>query len=460
MSDSGIIINKRVIYSTNAVGTGAGCGLDFSGNEIIPTGNSGVAYGSNVNLGSAGSPFGTIIGTGLISTGNTQSTSTSTGAIKTSGGVGIAKNLYVGGQLKLTGPATQNGSGIGLEYNGIVGSLTSLGIGQNIGDIGFYSADEGGGSGSHKMYIKGSNSCVGIGTNSPSYPLELGINGASDITKLRLASGTLTSTFGLRIGGSIGLPPSDHIIQCSSNLHIDSAAGPTSIYLNYFNTSGCVVIRNPNCISDARTKTDILKIEFPNQFETVFDNMKSIGAYHYKYADTYTNKLSSQYGWLAQEVDAIYPEYVTKQRDSIPNIMKDVEFSYEEQKTGYLFNINFSLDNTKQYKFYAFTSETQFDYLENITVANKNNWFRQAKYNNEFFYKTENKDKKYIKLALVGEYVDDRMAISKEKLTQLNWAATLGLIEKDKEQQVQIKTLTEQIALALNKITILESRIA
>ena len=61
------------------------------------------------------------------------------------------------------------------------------------------------------------------------------------------------------------------------------------------------------------------------------------------------------------------------------------------------------------------------------------------------FYKTENKERKYIKLVLVGEYVDDRMAISKEKLTQLNWTATLGLIDKVREQEQQVIFLTDKL---------------
>lgn len=295
---------------------------------------------------------------------------------------------------------------------------------------------------------------IGILTSvDPVYALEIGYNGSNNESKIRCAN-PVSFPHGLRIGGWIGNSTAlDAVIQTSMNLHIDST-NPFSIYLNWFNTSGSTYIRNYIAVSDARTKSNILKIEYPSQFEEVFDNMKSIGAYHYKYTDTYTNKLSSQYGWLAQSVDSIYPEYVTKQRDSIPNIMKDVDFSYEEQETGYLFNINFSLDNTKQYKFYAFTSETEFDYLENITAVDKHNWFRQAKYNNEFFYKTENKDKKYIKLVLVGEYVDDRMAISKEKLTQLNWAGTLGLIDKVRDQEDQIKTLTDKIDLMMNHLNI------
>jgi len=52
---------------------------------------------------------------GLVDSSTTQSTSTSTGAIVTAGGLGVAKNAWIGGTLNVTGgqiafPATQNAS--------------------------------------------------------------------------------------------------------------------------------------------------------------------------------------------------------------------------------------------------------------------------------------------------------------------------------------------------------------
>jgi len=52
---------------------------------------------------------------GLVDSSTTQSTSTSTGAIVTAGGLGVAKNAWIGGTLNVAGgqiafPATQNAS--------------------------------------------------------------------------------------------------------------------------------------------------------------------------------------------------------------------------------------------------------------------------------------------------------------------------------------------------------------
>lgn len=290
---------------------------------------------------------------------------------------------------------------------------------------------------------------VGILTSvAPILPFEISFDGANDGIKQRIAGPFSYPTFGLKIGGYIGPGGADHIIQTSSNLHIDSAS-PNSIYLNFFNTLGSTYVRNFVAISDERTKTEIIKIEYPTQYDEVFENMKRIGAYHYKYADIYTQPKSSQYGWLAQEVQKVFPEYITKQRDCIPNMMDNIDFTYTEQDDGYSFIItcdadNFSLDIDKQYKFYAFTSDVEFDYIENVSLVD----------NNTFFYKTENKQREYIKLILVGEYVDDRMALSKEKLTQLNWCGTLGLIDKVREQEAQILLLTDKLDKLLLNLNI------
>ncbi len=68
-------------------------------------------------------------GTSLTLSDTTQSTSTETGALIVSGGSGIAKNLYVGGNIVATGTVTSGGGGSGLtrlSYLSSVGSSTSV----------------------------------------------------------------------------------------------------------------------------------------------------------------------------------------------------------------------------------------------------------------------------------------------------------------------------------------------
>ena len=75
-----------------------------TGIKITNTGNVGI---KNINPQSALDVTGSIAASGPISvTDDTASTSVSTGALKVSGGVGISKAAYIGGDLTVSGTTT------------------------------------------------------------------------------------------------------------------------------------------------------------------------------------------------------------------------------------------------------------------------------------------------------------------------------------------------------------------
>lgn len=87
-------------------------GLTYISAELNPNASDDtLRFVTNGTLNMALDTTSLTVGSAIVTTLNntTESTSTSTGALVVSGGVGIAKNLYVGGDIVVTGNQTQNG---------------------------------------------------------------------------------------------------------------------------------------------------------------------------------------------------------------------------------------------------------------------------------------------------------------------------------------------------------------
>lgn len=140
----------------DAVGNAVGTGLTYTDatGEIKVTPNTYDAYGaastaeSNANSYTDTAVSGILDGStfsGAISvTDTTQSTSTSTGAIKTSGGLGVVKNAYIGGNLDIAGNFTVSGTTTTVNTANLNVTDPMIYMGDNnqsnIVDLGFVSA--------------------------------------------------------------------------------------------------------------------------------------------------------------------------------------------------------------------------------------------------------------------------------------------------------------------------------
>lgn len=182
---------------------------------------------------------------GVISTTNTtDSTSTSTGSIITSGGVGIAKNIWIGGS---TETSKINETSDALTIGNSSGSLHSLII---IGDV--------------TISTTPSTGTIGIGNNNSvmtlrGAPININSSGTTD-TNIGSASGGITTIIGTPINiNATG----------TSNTNIGSSSGGT--------------------VTNAGTHKYNVGFSFPNQTsdETVF------GTYAKRtYSDTFTGVYS------------------------------------------------------------------------------------------------------------------------------------------------------------------------
>jgi len=97
-----------------------------AGSGVIRT--TGGIYG--ILAGSNAAAMTTLSASGVVTlTNDTQATSPSTGALKVAGGVGIAKDVYVGGRAYVTGGLITNTGGVAKKTYSFTGALTN---GQNI----------------------------------------------------------------------------------------------------------------------------------------------------------------------------------------------------------------------------------------------------------------------------------------------------------------------------------------
>jgi hypothetical protein len=268
--------------------------------------------------------------------------------------------------------------------------------------------------------------------------------------------------YGMRFGGYAGAAAGlEASFQLTWNLHIDC---PTTFYAGnvnymYLNTyaNRAVFIQSTSYTSDERIKKDIIELKDDNQFIEVFDKVKAVGAYRYKYRDTFRrSSTSNQYGFIAQKVQANYNEdIVISQHGSIPNIMLDCDFSYTiDDDLTYTFTINYDLDLEQEYLFYVWQNQEQIDlklnqHIENVKPLTKNTF----QYKPTYEANEPKTDKKYFKLELIGSYIDDKLSINKDKLFQLGWSATLGLIKKVEvleAENIKLKNDIEIIKQHLN----------
>ena len=273
---------------------------------------------------------------------------------------------------------------------------------------------------------------------------------------------TTSFAYGMRVGGwyagSAGLQAS---FQMSFNLHIDCpttyyAGNVNYMYLNFY-SGRAVFINGTAYTSDERIKKDIVELTTDDQFTEVFDKVKKVGAYRYKYRDIYRRSATAnQYGFIAQKVQENYDEdVIAVQYGSLPNIMFDCGFSYTiDDNWTYTFTINYDLDLDKEYLFYIWRNQEEIDnkvnqHIENVKPLTKNTF----QFTPQYEEKEVKTDKKYFKLVLVGTYVKDKLGINKDKLFQLGFTATLGLInkvEKLEEENTKLKNDIELIKQHLN----------
>ncbi|MAR50791.1 MAG: hypothetical protein CMD18_00025 [Flavobacteriales bacterium] len=242
---------------------------------------------------------------------------------------------------------------------------------------------------------------VGIGTDSPDYPLQ--VNGG-------VSFGTQTARYLHQQGANVGSP--------------SSYTGYTiGIYAN----NGIRTDMHLWATSDERIKTNI--IDVPD--DLALQQVRDIPCRYYNYIDTTKKGSEKKIGFIAQEVRKILPTAINIVKDMIPNEMRILEnISWEEIIDGSNNTYKLTNDlhdvNGVKYRFYVSNDPSGNDEVMKEIVGNSDNTFTfEEKWNNVFCY---------------GKEVDDFHTIDKQSLFALNFSATQEL---DRQQQADKARITE-----------------
>ena len=208
--------NDGGVYTTERFETTEDCVILYSdGTKVARTHNGRFEIGNpqaNIGVGATFGVTGNALfgGTGIVTAtsldlnSETQSSSTTTGALIVDGGVGVAKNLYVGGAIigdgsGLTG-ITASGSGVVIKNSGnTVGTAGTINFGEII-DV---------------SSISGGSVTVGVSTSQ------------FNVQKLNVSG--ITTTYQLSVGAG-GVVFNSNTIYGSSKLIIQGGGGSDTAY--------------------------------------------------------------------------------------------------------------------------------------------------------------------------------------------------------------------------------------
>jgi hypothetical protein len=301
----------------------------------------GVGVGQNLFVG------GTASVAGLTRVTNTTgSTGSSTGALVVSGGVGIGQNLFVAGSMNVgsTGPITAN---VDLDVNG------NMIIGDKASD-----------NGNSSLILSGASTDPSLKSKPVLYHRAMvGLGIASDFAiSFQVNGGSNTYTEGLRIhnNGYVGIGTTNPQVPLQISNMVLQSSGSGAFYIartgvneslnNITGTlNGTISTTAPNSVStnislnasgriksvgfiadsDSRIKKDITLIDDNESL----NKLRLIEPKKYKYIDDIQRGSREVFGFIAQNAREFFPESVVLTKSVIPNIFQNKIYNQIDSQT-------------------------------------------------------------------------------------------------------------------------------
>jgi hypothetical protein len=260
---------------------------------------------------------------------------------------------------------------------------------------------------------------VGINTTTPRAPLEV--------------DGNATAAIPSSINGGYAYYAADYVNGLISNVGTISTStdGLVSIY-----ASDRVLAAEFDAFSDARIK-DIIGVSNPAKDLRTVNNIK---------ITDYTMKDKVKYGdkpfkkVIAQEVEKVYPQVVSKHTDFIPNVYQ-LSNKIEKVANGYLlhFDKNHNITNKAKKLQLLLSDKNGMQQFNIVAIPNDKDVIIEAT------------DLNADKIFVYGEEVNDFRTVDYEGLTTLNISATQELSKLIAIQNKKIEAMEREIKFLQSK---------
>jgi hypothetical protein len=295
------------------------------------------------------------------------------------------------------------------------------------------------------MTLKGGK--VGIGTTSPYMPLDVATSRQvpdADIDQYwdrGVDDGAFFRTEGQDWGTSYNYNSNQSRVgdlndETDSNRPVNLKPISAHFYDNVYISNGGLLVS-----SDERIKQNIMEISDDISLKILRD----ISCCSYYYIDDIGRQKAPTLGFIAQQVNKIFPDAVTLTERIIPNVMKRINnFSWVSDNSNNRHKLINDLQDVSGvlYRFYV---SNNIDEREKKVehIGNSDNTFTfKNKWEHIFCY---------------GYEVPDFHALDKQKLYALNFSATQELDRQQQADKARIVQLETTIQLLMERITALEN---
>ncbi len=391
-------------------------------------------------------------------------------------GIGVSAPAFlvdVAGRIRLQNQADGNSAGIWFNNPANTSAIAFMGI-ADATTMGFYGNGAGWG-----LAMNTNTGNIGIKTLAPINKLQIGSMGPAGFNGNDFAIGNGTNALVINQGNTTLLASTTDIVLMPRNngsgrvgINTNSPRAPLDVvsssnttlpngqivysYLNQGSFQNGINQANSNPVPGVSIVTDgrVLSTEFDAYSDKRIKNITGIStsATDLKIINTlqitdYTMKDKVQYGnrsykkVIAQEVEKVYPQVVSKHTDFIPNVYQATA-KIEKVTSGYLLSFTSKHNISKGgKKLRVLLSDEDGMQAANIVSIPS-----------DTEVVIDVAGIKADKIFVYGEEVDDFRTVDYEGLTTLNISATQELSRQLKKQQQQINIQQQQILLLANEI--------
>lgn len=206
-----------------------------------------------------------------------------------------------------------------------------------------------------------------------------------------------------------------------------------------FWASNAIAAQELNVFSDERIKTNIKDIDG----DKLVSMIKDIKLKEYNYVDNVSRGSDSVYGFIAQQVESVYPQATFKTSEYIPNIyQRTSNFGIEDFKLCINLNKEKHLPNGSKIKIITNNNDIISLVLKETILT------KMFFYINDIDVEIINKANE---LFVFGQYVNDFTLLNKEKIQAIMFGGIQNLIKENEDLKNQLLEIRNEINTLKNK---------